>query len=90
MHASLVGELIATIQSPKAKALQMTTNKNATETKNFSNEILPISIQSPFSGIVTGKFHFSGDVVASGEPIYGINKVEGELFRIISMVRQGF
>lgn len=66
------GELIATIQSPKAEALQQTTTKNAAETKNFSHELLPISIQSPFSGIVTGKFHFSGDVVASGEPILKI------------------
>lgn len=66
------GQVVATIQSPKAEALRQTTSKKPAETKDFSLELLPISINSPYSGIVTGKFHFSGDVVASGEPILKI------------------
>lgn len=66
------GQLVATIQSPKAEALQQTTAKNLAKTEDLSHELLPISIFSPYSGIVTEKFHFSGDVVVSGEPIVKI------------------
>lgn len=66
------GQVVATIQSPKAEALQQTTSKTSAKTRKFSQELLPISIYSPVEGIVTRKFHFSGDVAASGEPILNI------------------
>jgi len=66
------GQVIARIQSPKAEALLQFSDKSPPETQNFGEELLPISIQAPFDGIVTKKFYFSGDVVSAGQPILKI------------------
>ncbi len=68
------GQVVAVIVSPKAEALQQATNKNPSQAQNLGKELLPISIRAPFSGIVTNKFHFSGDVVAASEPIFKIQQ----------------
>ncbi len=68
------GQVVAVIQSPKAEALQMAASNNPAQTQTRVEELLPISIRAPFSGIVTNKFHFSGDVVAASEPILKIQQ----------------
>lgn len=66
------GETVTTIQSPKAEALQQISSKNPAMVQNPGSELLPISIRAPFSGVVTKKFHYSGDVVSVSEPILKI------------------
>lgn len=63
------GQVVATIQSPKAEALQQVTGKNLSAAQNMGKELLPVSLRAPFSGVVTKKFHYSGDVVSPSEPI---------------------
>jgi len=65
-------QVVATIQSPKAEALQQAVSKNLSGEQNLSKELIPISIRAPFTGIVTKKFHYSGDVVSASEPILKI------------------
>ncbi len=61
-------EIIAVIQSPQAEAL-----KRAASNKNEQkSEIVPYSIHAPYSGIVTLKRHFSGDIISTGETILTI------------------
>lgn len=64
----LKGETIAVIQSPQAEALQ----RVAPSKNEQKNEIVPYSIRAPFSGIVTRKYHYSGDVISAGETILKI------------------
>jgi len=62
------GKKIAVIQSPQAEALQRAASINNEQ----KSEIIPYTIRAPFSGIVTAKYHYSGDVISSGETILTI------------------
>ncbi len=62
------GKPIAVIQSPQAEALQRVASINNEQ----KSEIVPYTIRAPFSGIVTVKYHYSGDVISSGETILTI------------------
>ncbi len=62
----LRGETIALVQSPQAEALKRVVNDSS------NGEVLPYKITAPFSGIVSKKFHYSGDVVSKGESILTI------------------
>lgn len=66
------GQTVTTIQSPKAEALQQISSKNQPIAQKLGTELLPIFIRAPFTGIVTEKFHYSGDVVSVSEPILKI------------------
>ena len=64
----LKGETIAVIQSPQAEALQ----RVASSKNKQKSEIVPYSIRAPFSGNVTKKYHYSGDVISAGKTILKI------------------
>jgi len=66
------GETIAVIQSPQAEALQSVTPNNSLNNNEQNSEIVPYPIRAPFSGIVTKKYHYSGDVISAGETILKI------------------
>lgn len=59
------GQTIAVIQSPQAEALQVAASGKDAQ----KSEIVPYLIQAPFSGILTEKYHYSGDVISTGETI---------------------
>ncbi|NOX19547.1 MAG: efflux RND transporter periplasmic adaptor subunit [Chlorobi bacterium] len=63
------GETIAFVQSPQAEALQSAEPNNDNE---GNGEIVPYQIRAPFSGIVSEKYHYSGDVISKGETILTI------------------
>lgn len=65
-------QIVATIRSPKAEALRQATADQPLPAEKLGDEVLPVSIRAPFSGIVIRKFHYSGDVVSAGEPIIQI------------------
>jgi len=59
-------QLVAAVLSPKAEALRQA------DSNSPGTEMLPIAVRSPFSGIISQKFHFVGDVISPGEPIVKI------------------
>ncbi len=63
------GETIAFIQSPQAEAIQRVATNNNNER---NGEIVPYQIRAPFTGIVSKKHHYSGDVISTGETILTI------------------
>ncbi|GBD86678.1 multidrug resistance protein MdtA precursor [bacterium BMS3Abin03] len=66
------GETIAVIQSPQAEALQRVTAEDSLHNNGQNSELVPYPIRAPFSGIVTEKYHYSGDVISAGETILKI------------------
>jgi len=68
----LKGDIIAVIQSPQAEALQSAASNEPLNNNDQNSEIVPYSIHAPFSGVVTEKYHYSGDVISTGETILKI------------------
>ena len=62
------GQTIAFIQSPQAEALQRVMQDDSLNNEKNS-EIIPYPVRAMFSGIVTKKYHYSGDVISTGEAI---------------------
>lgn len=62
------GETIAFIQSPQAEALQRVA-PNDSLNNNEHSEIIPYPVRAPFNGIITQKYHYTGDVISTGETI---------------------
>jgi len=62
------GQTIAAIFSPKAEAL----NSRKAQAGKLNSEVQPFYIKAPFSGTVTQKLRYSGDVVTAGQAILQI------------------
>jgi len=62
------GQTIAAIFSPKAEVL----NSQKAQADKLRREVQPFNLVAPFSGTVTQKMRYSGDVVAAGEAILQI------------------
>ncbi len=62
------GETVAFIQSPQAEALQRVVPEDSLN-KGQEDEIVPYPVRAPFNGIITKKYHYSGDVISAGETI---------------------